>query len=590
MLAGARIASASATASTTAPCRLRHRSVPVRYPASAAPVRPDPWVVWGTPRSAVIAGSICGEHPAAPEEWRDVGNDAATQQRIGWHGGDQPVVVVGAGPAGLTAAYQLTKHGVPAVVLEADDVVGGISRTVERDGWRFDIGGHRFFTKVRAVEELWHEILPEEDFLLRPRMSRIYYEGKFYDYPIRPLNALRNLGLVEALRCVGSYLWARVRPPRDRSTLEGYIVANYGWRLYRHFFKTYNEKVWGVPASELSADWGAQRIKGMSLFKAVWEPVRARLVGHRRDRSKVVTSLIEQFQYPKYGPGMMWEVCRDKVVAAGGDVRMCHRVVAVERGPGGAEAVTVAHDGRTERIAASHVVSSMPISTLVQVMNPPPPPEVLAAAADLHYRDFLTVALVVPESRSFPDNWIYVHYPGVKVGRIQNFASWSPYMVKDGRTCLGLEYFVFEGDELWSMPDDELVALATKELAHIGLVDVPDVECGYVVRMPKAYPVYDEHYRQAVDTIRRWLEAEVPNVHPVGRNGMHKYNNQDHSMYTALLTVDNIVSSAGHDIWAVNVEEEYHEEQTSGPGGSGTGRDAPILPRRSMAGTRAGTG
>jgi protoporphyrinogen oxidase len=499
------------------------------------------------------------------------------------------VVVIGAGPAGLTAAYQLSKSGRSALVLEADDVVGGISRTVERDGWRFDIGGHRFFTKVLPVEELWHEILPADDFLLRPRMSRIYYDGKFYDYPIKPLNALRNLGLAEAIRCACSFLKVRALPPRDRTTLEGYIVANYGWRLYEHFFKTYNEKVWGVPASELSADWGAQRIKGMSLFKAVWEPMRARLAGGRRDRAKQVTSLIEEFQYPRFGPGMMWETCRELVDKAGVDVLLESPVVTVERGRDGAEAVVYAHAGRRVRVETDHVVSSMPFSALVRAMDPGPPDDVLAAADALHYRDFLTVALVVPEDAGFPDNWIYIHSPKVKVGRIQNFGSWSPYMVRPGSTCLGLEYFVFEGDELWAKSDDDLIALATAELAAIGLVDAARVLRGYVVRMPKAYPVYDETYRDAVDVIRQWIADEVPNVHPVGRNGMHKYNNQDHSMYTAMLTVENIVADAGHDIWSVNVDEEYHEERSGTHRETGgTGRDVPMPARRVAATTGSG--
>ena len=493
-----------------------------------------------------------------------------------------PVVIIGAGPAGLTAAYQLTKAGRQVVVLESDSVVGGISRSVERDGWRFDIGGHRFFTKVQPDEDLWHEILPDEDFLTRPRMSRIYYGGKFYDYPIRPLNALRNLGVLEALRCVGSYLWVRVRPPKEQVSLEDYIVANYGMRLYSHFFKTYNEKVWGVPASEISADWGAQRIKGMSLFNAIWEPIRSKILGRRKNRSKQMTSLIEEFQYPKLGPGMMWERCHDHVVAAGGEVRFNCRVDSVERGPGGVEAVVYENEGRKVRIETEHVISSMPFSGLVRSLAPAPPAEVLSAADDLHYRDFLTVALVVPAAASFPDNWIYIHDPDVKVGRVQNFASWSPYLVKDGRTCLGLEYWVNEGDEMWEMDDGLLVELASKELELIGLAQNSMVERGYVVRMPKAYPVYDDGYRAAVDTIRHWIAAEIPNVHAVGRNGMHKYNNQDHSMYTAMLTVENIVSDAGHDIWSVNVDEEYHEEDASGTSSTprGTGREAPLLPRR----------
>ncbi len=497
-----------------------------------------------------------------------------------------PVVVIGAGPAGLTAAHRLAAAGDPVVVVEADDVVGGISRTVERDGWRFDLGGHRFFTKVRPVEDFWNEVLTPDEFLLRPRLSRIYYGGKFYDYPIQLRNALSNLGLIEALRCGLSFLWVRIHPPKDPSTLEGYIVRNYGWRLYRHFFKTYNQKVWGVSASEISADWGAQRIKGMSLWNAVWEPVRSSVAGARRRGAKQVTSLIEEFHYPKYGPGLMWERCAEQVAAQGVEIRMGTSVTGIQVVGGQAVSVTVTKDGREERLAASHVISSMPLTQLVRIIDPPAGPDVQHSADALHYRDFLTVALVVPEERSFPDNWIYIHSPEVKVGRIQNFGAWSPAMVKDGRTCLGLEYFLFEGDDLWCTPDDDLIAMATKELATIGLVDVGDVEIGYVVRMPKAYPVYDEGYGDQVETIRRWLEANAPNVYPVGRNGMHKYNNQDHSMYTAMLTVENI-HGATNDIWSVNVEEEYHEavdrgSQAEAPGREGppTGRDAPTMPRR----------
>jgi protoporphyrinogen oxidase len=514
------------------------------------------------------------------------------QPDAGAPGADGPVVVIGAGPAGLTAAHRLVESGDPVVVVEGDSVVGGISRTVERDGWRFDIGGHRFFTKVKPVEEFWHQVLPPEEFLLRPRMSRIYYGGKFYDYPIKLGNALSNLGILEAVRCGLSFLWVRIHPPKNQDTLEGYIVSNYGWRLYHHFFKTYNEKVWGVSASELSADWGAQRIKGMSLWNAVWEPVRSSLAGARRDRSKQVTSLIEEFEYPKYGPGMMWERAAEQVVAGGGEVRMETAATAVHVEDGRAVAVTVESDGTSTRLPASHVISSMPFTALARIVDPPVPPEVAAAADDLHYRDFLTVALVVPEERGFPDNWIYIHSPDVQVGRIQNFGSWSPYLVKDGRTCLGMEYFVFEGDELWAAADDDLVALATKELATIGLVDPSDIEAGYVVRMPKAYPVYDDVYRDNVDVLRKWFEVHAPNVHPIGRNGMHKYNNQDHSMYTAMLTVENI-HGANHDIWSVNVEEEYHEVDDGGTQrgdkGGRTGRDAPVVPRRTPSGGNAPT-
>ncbi len=487
----------------------------------------------------------------------------------------EPVVVIGAGPAGLTAAYELGKAGSPAVVLEASDVVGGISQTVERDGWRFDIGGHRFFTKVPEVEALWHEILPDEEFLLRPRMSRIYYRGKLFDYPLKASNALGNLGVLEALKCVLSYVMVRIRPPKDQSNFEGWVAARFGWRLYRIFFKTYTEKVWGVPATEIQADWAAQRIKNLSLLSAVLNALLP------RRNQKDIASLIEEFQYPKYGPGLMWERAAEHVVSLGGSVLMDSPVTSVQHRDGQAVAVTATTPEGPLRLEASHVVSSMPISQLVRAMDPPAPAEVLAAADDLRYRDFLTVALVVPERFSFPDNWIYIHEPGVKVGRIQNFGSWSPYLVKDGRTCLGLEFFVNEGDDVWSMADDDLIALGKRELAHLGLVEGDVVEAGYVVRMPKAYPVYDEHYKRNVDVIRAWLAADAPNVHPVGRNGMHRYNNQDHSMFTALLTAQNILgASPRHDIWDVNVEEDYHEEQRTPLAPSqGTGRDAPIIPR-----------
>jgi protoporphyrinogen oxidase len=474
---------------------------------------------------------------------------------------DLEVVIIGAGPAGLTAAYQLGKQGVTATILEADSVVGGISRTVERDGWRFDIGGHRFFTKVRPVEDLWFEILGRDDFLLRPRMSRIYYQGKMFDYPLRAKNALLGLGPVEAIRCVASYLWVRVRPPKDQSNLEGWVASRFGWRLYRIFFKTYTEKVWGVPTNELQADWGAQRIKNLSLLRAVWESAKPKWLRKRQAKGKQVTSLIEEFNYPKFGPGMMWERCQELVEAQGSKVWFNATVTGVHHEDGRVTGVTALVDGVPTRFSATHVVSSMPISQLVQAMDPPVPADVRLAADSLGYRDFVSVALVVPEEYGFPDNWIYIHDPQVEVGRIQNFGRWSPFMVKEGRTCLGLEYFCFEGDRLWTAPDDDLIAQAKRELGVLGLVDPDRVETGYVVRMPKAYPMYDEHYKAHVEVLRQWLAAQVPHVYPTGRNGMHKYNNQDHSMYTAMLSVENLLGKADHDVWSVNVEAEYHEEQ-----------------------------
>jgi len=493
---------------------------------------------------------------------------------------DPKIVIIGAGPAGLTAAFQLQKSGVRSTVLEAGDQVGGISRTVQRDGWRFDIGGHRFFTKVGPVENLWHEILPDEDFLMRPRKSRIFYDGKYFDYPLKASNALKNLGPVEAFLCVASYVWARIRPPKDQTNYEGWLVARFGWRLYRTFFKTYTEKVWGIPVSEMPADWAAQRVKGLSLGNAIVNAVLP------KRNQKDITSLIEEFQYPKYGPGMMWEVCRDKVVAAGTDVVMGATVTGIRHADGRAHTVVAEGRDRTpSEYPAQEVISSMPISQLIDVMDPPAPAQVAAAAADLRYRDFITVALVVPaEKVPWTDNWIYIHEPTVRTMRIQNFGSWSPFLVKEGRNVLGLEYTVREGDESWNAADDQLIEDAKKELDRLGLVDHADVEAGFVVRQPKAYPIYDDRYEANVNVLRAWLGERVANVHPVGRNGMFRYNNQDHSMYTAMLTVENILSGTSHDVWSVNVEEDYHEERQDDRGGGrlGTGRDAPVLPRSAL--------
>jgi protoporphyrinogen oxidase len=494
-------------------------------------------------------------------------------------------VIIGAGPAGLTAARQLQRGAsgdgrpIEVHIVEADDVVGGISRTVERDGWRFDIGGHRFFTKVPEVEEFWHEVLAQGEFLRRPRMSRIFYEGKFYDYPLRAMNALRNLGVVESARCVASYAWARVRPPKDQSTFEGWVASRFGWRLYRMFFKTYTEKVWGVPANTIQADWAAQRIKNLSLGKAIVNALRP------RRRQTEVTSLIEEFLYPRLGPGMMWETCRDRVLEAGASLDLRTRVERIQHAGGRAHTVwTVDDAGQRAQHHCDAVVSSMPLGELVEAMDPAPPVEVLQAAAGLRHRDFLTVALVVPEEGAFPDNWIYVHSPEVKLGRIQNFGSWSPDMVKPGQTCLGLEYFTNVGDEYWSMPDPDLIELAKRELDSLGLVSADEVQAAYVVRMPAAYPVYDGSYADHVEVLRTWLEQNVPNVWPVGRNGMHRYNNQDHSMLTAMLAAENILHDAGHDLWSVNVEEDYHEElkaddriDAAPAAAKGTGRAAPVF-------------
>lgn len=470
-----------------------------------------------------------------------------------------PIVVIGAGPAGLTAAYQLGKHDQSVVVLEADDVVGGISRTVNCDGWRFDIGGHRFFTKSTAVSEIWDEILSPEDFLTRPRLSRIFYDGKFFQYPLKAGNALRNLGVIEAVRCLLSYAWVQIRPPKDQSKFEGYVAAKFGWRLYHTFFKTYTEKVWGVEATQIEADWAAQRIKNLNLSKAIITSLWP------TSKSQNVTSLIDEFKYPKFGPGMMWESCAALVTKQGGEIELNSAVTKIVHENGLATEVMTNANKKTSTHRCKAVISSMPLSQLIQIMDPPPPAEVCHAASQLRYRDFLTVALVVPKHAGFPDNWIYIHSPLVKVGRIQNFASWSPYMVPESsKTCLGLEYFVNAGDDLWLASEQELVALATAEMQTLGLLNPDSVERGFVVRMPKAYPMYDSSYQRNVNTLRDWLKTHAKNVFPVGRNGMHRYNNQDHSMYTAMLTVENLLQGSNHDVWTVNVDSNYHEEHLKG--------------------------
>jgi protoporphyrinogen oxidase len=470
-------------------------------------------------------------------------------------GPDDHVVIIGAGPAGLTAAYLLSGEGVPVTVLEADDVVGGISRTVEYKGYRFDIGGHRFFTKYAPVEALWNEILGPE-FITVPRLSRIYYRGRFFDYPLKAMNALRGLGVWDSARVLGSYAYSRAFKNPEERTFEQWVSNRFGQRLYEIFFKSYTEKVWGVPCSEITAEWAAQRIQNLSLGRAILSAVSL------NRRSPGIRSLIEEFRYPRLGPGQMWEMCRDRVEAQGGRVLLEHRVTALEHDGGRIVAVTADTPEGTVRLEADHVISTMPIRSLVRAIEPAVDPAVRAAGDSLTYRDFLVVALIIDQEPLFPDNWIYVHSPDVRVGRIQNFNNWSAAMVPEpGRTCLGLEYFCFEGDGLWSSRDEDLIALAGREIGALGLVDPSLIRDAAVVRMPKAYPVYDAHYAGHLAAVRRELTA-IPNLQLVGRNGMHKYNNQDHSMLTAMMAVWNL-QGASHDLWSVNTDFEYHEEMQS---------------------------
>ncbi len=493
---------------------------------------------------------------------------------------DVDVAIIGAGPAGLTAGYLLTKQGKSVAIIEKDETyVGGISRTVEHEGYRFDIGGHRFFSKSQQVVDLWNEILPD-DFIQRPRMSRIYYEGKFYSYPLRAFEALGNLGILRSTACMASYLWRRAFPIKDVRSFEDWTTNQFGEKLYSIFFKTYTEKVWGMPCDEMSADWAAQRIKGLSLMSAVIDGVKRSLGLNKKPNDGMATkTLLETFRYPRLGPGMMWDAARDKILATGkGRVLMGHALEQVAAiGPndeGFGWSMTAKSKSGTAQIRAKDVISSAPMRELSKRLHPLP--QSTLQADNLRYRDFLTVALMVKSEDLFPDNWIYIHDERVQVGRVQNFRSWSPEMVpEDDMACVGLEYFCFEGDGLWSSSDEDLVELAKKELETLGLCDPSQVTGGAVVRQEKAYPVYDDDYETNVDAMRIELEEKHPSLHLVGRNGMHRYNNQDHAMMTAMLTVENILAGQRvYDTWCVNEDAEYHEAGDEGAQAALPSRDA----------------
>ena len=466
------------------------------------------------------------------------------------------VIIIGGGPAGLTAGYELMKHGVQSVVLERADKVGGISRTEVYKGYRFDIGGHRFFTKVGEVQKVWEEILGD-DFIQVPRMSRIYYDGKFYDYPLSITKTLKNLGPTYSALVVGSYLKAKVRqrlqPDSEAETFEDWVTNCFGEKLYKTFFKTYTEKVWGIPCSQIRADWAAQRIQNMSLRKVV---VNA-LFG-----SQNAKSLIKKFDYHRLGPGMMWERCQNILEMHGSPVHLNTEVIQVKRTGSHITQIIAKRGNQVFSLTGDQFINSMPVSALVHRLDPLPPESVLAAARGLKYRDFLIVSLIINRRHLFPDNWLYIHSPDFSVGRIQNFKNWSPHMVPDAnKTCLGMEYFCSEGDRLWEMSEQELLQLASEEVVRLKLGVAPeDIEDGCVIRQRKAYPVYDGEYRRHLEVLQNYISS-FDNLQTVGRNGMHRYNNQDHSMLTSLLAARNIVGE-NHDVWNVNVERSYHENFT----------------------------
>jgi protoporphyrinogen oxidase len=461
------------------------------------------------------------------------------------------VVVIGGGPAGLTAAYELMKQGVRAVVVEKQDIVGGIACTQQYKNFYFDMGGHRFFTKSREVTNIWHEVLGE-DFLRRPRLSRIFYNNTFFDYPPRALNVIKGLGLFESLLIILSFLRSRLFPIKRLETFDQWVTHHFGRRFFKTFFEAYTEKVWGLRCTELKAEWAAQRIKGLSLKVAILSMVS--------NPKKTIKSLIEEFDYPRRGPGMMWNAVKTRVEQGGGLVRLNTEVLRIQRTGNRITHIIVSCNGNEEIIHGTNFISSMPLTEFIQKLDPPPSPSIIGAAHSLRYRDFITVCLVVNSPNLFPDNWIYIHDPQVKVGRIQNFKNWSPDMVPDlNKSSLGLEYFCNEGDEFWCMKDSELIALAKREIEQVGLARSVEVEDGCVFRVPKAYPIYDSDYSDHLTILKDYFE-NLENCQTVGRNGLHRYNNQDHSMLTGILAVRNIFQGQNNDLWEVNAEQEYHEE------------------------------
>ena len=523
---------------------------------------------------------------------------------------DRPAVAViaGAGPAGLTAALELLRRSdITPIVFESDSQVGGISKTVNYRGNRMDLGGHRFFSKSDWVMRWWQEILPvaqgqtdsdaalrinyqqkthdlmpeaflpassDAVMLVRQRLSRIFYRRRFFDYPLK-LNAgtLRNMGLVETLRIGLSYSQAQVIRRSPENSLEDFFVNRFGNRLYRTFFKDYTEKVWGVPCQEISAEWGAQRIKGLSVTKAIAHAVASRFRSSADTYQKQTeTSLIERFLYPKLGPGQMWEEVARQIAARGGKIHLRHRIVGIERKNEEITAVMVKDEtsGSVQTLPCAHFISTMPVRDLTAMLKPSDD-AVIRIADRLPYRDFMTAGLLLKKMNSAddraagngmpPDNWIYIQEPDVKIGRLQVFNNWSPALVSDPATIwLGLEYFCREGDDLWSMDNGKFIDFAAKELEKIGMIDRKDVLDGTVVRVPKAYPAYFGEYRE-FDKVRTYLDG-FSNLYPVGRNGMHRYNNQDHSMLAANSAVSSILNSgAGKtEIWRINAEDDYHEE------------------------------
>lgn len=459
-------------------------------------------------------------------------------------------IILGAGPAGLTAAFESCKRGLETQVFEKGQDVGGISKTVNYNDYLFDIGGHRFFTKYDEVKDIWDEILGE-DFITRPRLSRIYYNGNFFYYPLKPLNAFGNLGLKNSFLIITSYIYSQLNPYRNVTNFEEWVSNKFGKKLFNIFFKTYTEKVWGMSCTEIQADWAAQRIKSLSLSKALLSAFGFLKKGQ-------VTTLIDEFNYPRKGPGQMWNAAKEKIEEKGGSVELNSEVLKFNRNCTKINSVTVKTNGQVREITGDYFLSSLPLKELINAMNPPVPSNVLAAADQLKYRDFFSVNLIINNPFIFPDNWIYVHSPEVRVGRIQNFKNWSPEMVPDPKTTsLGFEYFCFDSDDVWKKDDKDIIELGKKEAVKLNFAKRGQIIDGFVVRSPKTYPIYDRGYQKRVEIIKNYLSS-IDNLQTMGRNGLHRYNNQDHSMLSAIIAVGNIFGEK-FSVWDINVDDEYHE-------------------------------
>lgn len=460
------------------------------------------------------------------------------------------ILIIGAGPAGLSAADELQRlgYGGDIHIWESDpQYVGGISKTIEWDGYRFDIGGHRFFSKSETINARWKEWLGE-DLIVRRRLSRIYYRNTFFNYPLKPLNALKNLGPLTAGRCVLSYAKRKAFPITPEASFSDWVQNRFGRQLFEIFFRSYTEKVWGMSCEEISSDWASQRIKGLSLGTTI----KSALLGTKKGEIK---TLIDSFLYPRLGPGMMWEAVAQQVQDKGATLSMNTRVTNL--GMRGDSIFMV--QGGSQIIYPDAVISSMPLQSLLLGLRPLPPKLVLDSAKTLQYRDFITVALVLDKADLFPDNWIYIHDASVKVGRIQNFGNWSPDLLADKETsCVGLEYFVSKGDAFWELSDEDIIKVAIQEYTQLEIHKEGTVIKGTVIRQAKAYPVYTNDY-QDHRTVLRSFVSTISNLQIIGRNGMHRYNNQDHAMMTGMLAAQNILG-ADWDLENVNSDAGYHEE------------------------------